>query len=397
MLIIEDKVILRRLDLLKSFKYNTMRQWIIFFLLVTTLAAVGCGGDDDVQEVTDNDLTDIPYDPKTYEIIVPCDYPEMPIPADNPMTIDGFELGRHLFYDPILSADSTQSCSSCHLPSGSFTDNLPVSVGIDGIAGRRSSMSLLNIGYVTQDLFWDGRSATLEEQALLPVEDPIELHHSWPAVVEQLRRHESYPEMFRKAFGISNTNEITKELAAKALAQFERALVSSGQSRYDRWRCETGFLLTESEINGLLLYTNEDDDHPGCTHCHSREAQLFSDFTIKNNGLDSVGPTVEDLNNFIDKGLGEVTNNVFDNGKFRVPSLNNIAMTAPYMHDGRFNTLEEVIDHYSSGGKTSFNIDPNVHSFNLTTEEKEDLIEFLHTLTDTEFMNNPAFQNPFEE
>ena len=152
------------------------------------------------------DLTDIPYEPVDYELVVPCGFPTMEIPADNPLTVDGVQLGRFLFYDPILSADSTMSCASCHLPSGVFTDNLAVSTGIDGIAGTRSSMSLLNVGYFYNGLFWDGRASTLEEQALLPVEDPIEMHNTWPNVVAKLQVHENYPKMFRKAFGIDEQN-----------------------------------------------------------------------------------------------------------------------------------------------------------------------------------------------
>ena len=210
-------------------KFNTV---IVVFILF----AISCCKPDPVDpppEVGD-DLTNIPYNPVDYVIEVPEGFPEMEIPADNPMTMDGVELGRFLFWDPILSADKTMSCGSCHFPAGGFTDTLAVSVGIDGIPGRRSSMALENVGYFYNGLFWDGRAATLEDQALLPVEDPIELHHKWVDIVEEFKTHDFYPEMFRKAFGISNTSEITKELAAKAIAQFERTMVSSGQAKFDQ-------------------------------------------------------------------------------------------------------------------------------------------------------------------
>ena len=359
---------------------------------------IACNDDDvsvDDEAMGFKDLIDIPYTPEAYELVVPKGFPEMEIPSDNPMTIAGVELGRFLFYDPILSADSTMSCASCHAPNGSFTDNLKVSTGVDGIAGRRSSMSLLNVGYFTTGLFWDGRVMTLEEQALLPIEDPIELHNSWPQAIMDLQNHEVYPRMFREAFGISSTTEMTKELAAKAIAQFERTLVSSGESKYDRIKNVPNVFPSDKELEGEELFIFEEADHPGCTHCHKTFNQLFTDNRFLNNGLEDVGPNVNDLNNFPDKGLGEFSGNFLDNGKFRVPSLRNIAMTAPYMHDGRFETLEEVLDHYSSGGFNSANIDPNIAPFGMTADEKEAIISFLHTLTDTTFMNNPAHQNPF--
>ena len=373
-------------------------QRILFFFFAFVLLLTACA-DDEIPVDDDGpgmgDLIDIPYDPEPYELVVPCDFPEMIIPEDNALTLDGVKLGRFLFYDPILSADSTMSCSSCHAPDGSFTDNLAVSTGIDGIAGRRSSMSLLNVGYFYTGLFWDGRATTLEEQALLPVEDPIEMHDTWPNVVMKLQNHETYPTMFRKAFGISSTEEISKELAAKAIAQFERTLVSSGQSKYDRVRCEPGVFFEPEELEGAELFSFEEADHPGCTHCHKTHNQLFTDNRFVNNGIEDVGPTADDLNNFPDLGYGEVTGNVFDNGKFRVPTLRNIARSGPYMHDGRMETLEEVLDHYSSGGFNSANADPNIAPFGLTPSEKQSIISFLNTLTDEAFMNNPAHQSPF--
>lgn len=357
---------------------------------------LGCCKDDPPPPPTpDGDLTDIPYNPVAFELEVPCGFPEMEIPADNPLTVDGVELGRFLFWDPILSADNTMSCGSCHFPAAGFTDNLPVSTGIDGIAGRRSSMALLNVGYFYNGFFWDGRAATLEDQALRPVEDPIELHHKWPNVVQDFKTHEFYPTMFRKAFGISNTSEITKELAAKAIAQFERTMVSSGQSKYDRQRCIPGVFFSAEEAEGFELFSNEIGMHPGCTHCHSSSNHLFTNNNYENNGIDSVGPTMQDLNNFQDKGRGEVTNDALDNGKFRIPSLRNIMLTQPYMHDGRFQTMNEVIAHYKTGGFTSANSNALQQPFPLTEDETQKIILFLETLNDTTFLNNPAFSDPF--
>jgi cytochrome c peroxidase len=340
----------------------------------------------------DNEPIDAVYAPESYTLEYPDHFPRPNIPEDNPFTVQGIELGRHLFYDPILSSDSTQSCFSCHGASMGFADGLAVSTGVLGIEGTRSSMPLINLAFNEKGFFWDGRSATLEEQALLPIEDHIELNESWDNVITKLKNHERYPAMFREAFGIDTKGEITKELAAKALAQFERTLVS-GTSRFDKIVWNSEGWPTDSEQRGKELFSVEfavgTQAHPGCSHCHG--SQLFTENGFFNNGITEV----EDLNDFPDRGLGGVTGNVFDNGKFRAPTLRNIVLTAPYMHDGRFKTLEEVLEHYASGGHYAENTDPNIQPFPLSEQNKEDLISFLNMLTDTAFINNPAFQNPF--
>lgn len=313
------------------------------------------------------------------------------IPDDNPMTEQGVKLGRMLFFDPIISVDSSMTCASCHLPAQSFTDGLAKSVGVVGLETPRSSMALVNLSLLNGDIFWDGRAASLEEQALLPIEAHDELNDSWENVELKLRRHPDYPRLFRAAFGIEYPSEITRDLAVKAIAQFERILVSSN-SKYDQvvWRNEGEF--TEQEEEGFDLFLIEDFQdlsHPGCTHCHL--GPNLTDNQFHNNGLDEVS----DFTDFADFGRGGANNVVFDNGKFRTPTLRNIALTAPYMHDGRFQTLEEVIDHYATGGHGFENENANLRSFELTTEEKQALVAFLHTLTDTSFINNPAFQSPF--
>ena len=339
---------------------------------------------------TTNSLLDIPFEPTAYDLDVPDHFPPMIIPQDNPLTDQGVALGRRLFYDPILSADNTLSCSSCHLPEGSFTDNNSVSVGIDGIAGQRSSMSLLDIGFNNNGLFWDGRVATLEEQALLPVEDPIELHHTWPDVISELKSHELYPRLFREAFGITDTTAITKELAAKALAQFERTLISSGQSRYDQI-IDGLAVFTDEELLGHNIFFDIEPDvsrHAECGHCHN--APLFTTNEYFNNGLDNA-----DEGNLTDIGRGEVTGTAFDNGKFRVPTLRNIFKSAPYMHDGRFSSFEDVLDHYDTQVKFSRNVDPNLRVLNLSETDRAALIAFIKTLEDPVFTSDPRFQSPF--
>jgi len=354
------------------------------------------------------DLTSIEYTPTPYDFPTPQFFPDPILPPDNPLTEQGIELGRRLFFDPILSADSTMSCGSCHNPAASFADNVPTPFGIDGIAGTRNTMALINMAFVPNNEFnWDGKSPSLATQAIEPVENPVELHEDWGNVETKLRRHATYPEYFRKAFGINNTNDITRELTAKAIAQFEMTLISS-DSYYDRAvvRTEPNVFLEEDASNGMKLFAAEGQiqgiKDAQCWHCHSFSANpgfgvdpiitLFTDGSYSNNGLDEV----TSLSDFEDLGRGAVTGNLGDNGKFKAPTLRNVALTAPYMHDGRFATLEEVIDHYATGGHPGSNVDAVVPAIDLNEQEKADIIAFLHTLTDTIFTKNPAYQNPFE-
>jgi cytochrome c peroxidase len=322
------------------------------------------------------------YDPTPYELQIPKGFPDMDIPEDNPMTVEGVELGRRLFYDPILSADITQACASCHAPAFSFTDNgTQFSVGIDGIAGTRNSMPIVNAGWMPT-LFWDGSASSLEEQALEPITNPIEMHETWIEAANKLNAHAEYPDLFFEAFG---TRTIDSTLVTKAIAQFERTLISSN-SKWDRYlRGEANLSLAESK--GFEIFFTEKGD---CFHCHS--TILFTDNLFHNNGLDS---------EFSDKGLFDVTGDPSDVGKFKSPTLRNLEFTAPYMHDGRFATIEEVIDFYSHDVKWSPTIDPLMKKVDqggiqLTDDEKENLIAFLKTLTDTTFVNNPEFSDPFE-
>lgn len=367
--------------------------------LLLFIGLVSCDPDPVNPTPKDVSLTHIAYNPTSYTPPQPVDFPQLDVPADNRFTEEGIELGRRLFYDPILSADSTQSCSSCHKQSLAFTDGLAVSPGIDGIAGTRSSMALVNLGYNINGFFWDGRALTLEEQASDPIENPIELHDTWENVEDKLRRHSDYPTRFRQAFGIEKTSEITEELATKALAQFMRTLISY-ESKYDK---ALGFLppprpiLTESEQRGKDKFFTENNQvgDAECVHCHG--GRLFTDNLFRNNGLDSV----DNVNNFADLGFGGVTGFNLDKGRFRVPTLRNIELTAPYMHDGRFATLEEVLDHYNEHLQNSPTLDPLLGAridtgFQLTQQDKDDIIAFLKTLTDTTFTNNPAFSNPFQ-
>ncbi len=314
-----------------------------------------------------------------YRLEVPPGFPKPVIPANNPMTVEGVALGRRLFYDNLLSANNTMSCASCHLQNNAFTDPRRFSVGIDSIAGRRNAMPLFNLAW-DRHFFWDGGSTNLESQAIDPIVNPIELHQPLTEMLAKLNAHPEYPALFQKAFGSST---IQTAMVAKAIAQFERSIISA-DSKYDRYlRGEES--LTEQEQQGLQLYL--DVDKGDCFHCHTMNG-LFTDYEFRNTGLDSV---------YADDGRASITLNPDDVGKFKTPSLRNIALTAPYMHDGRFNTLMECVEHYNSGFNNHPNLDPNISTKErgrMTQAEMEAIVAFLNTLTDYSLIQNPNFSAP---
>ena len=356
-----------------------MKSIYSYFLLLIPIGLFSCCKTDC------DDTKNSDSDPTPYALVIPSPLPPMDIPNENPFTMEGVELGRMLFYDRILSGDESQSCSSCHMQAAGLTDTSRFSTGIQGFSGDRNAMVVFNLGW-SPTLFWDGRASSLEEQALEPVVNPIEMHENWENAVIKLNAHSEYPSLFKKAFDIE---EIDSSYVAKALAQFERTLIS-GNSKWDKfYRGET--ILTDQELKGWDLF-NLDGPYVGadCFHCHT--APHFTDFTFHNNGLDS-DVTMTDL------GLYQVTQNEYDKAKFKTPTLRNIQVTGPYMHDGRFETLEEVIEHYNSGGHSSSTVDPLMKNIGegllLSPLDKQALLAFLRTLTDEEFLTNPQFSNPF--
>lgn len=381
---------------------STTIKWAIFFILITAIA-FSCQKDEaikpDKAEKPDTSKSD-QLAGTPLELDIPAYYPQVHMPADNPLTEEGVKLGRMLFYDPALSQDSSMSCATCHKQENAFASNVKFNRGVGGFKGVRNAMSLANVGFYPT-FNWHGSVNTLEEQALEPVTNPIEMMASWPNVIKKLKNHHKYPERFKEAFG---DEPITRDLVAKAIAQFERTLISD-KSKFDRW-LKGQTTLSESERNGLLLYTSERAD---CFHCHGtpRTQPLLTDNQFHNNGLDSMGPNEFA---FEDKGLGAITGDQQDNGKFKTPTLRNITLTGPYMHDGRFETLKAVIDFYSDSLQPAPNVDPNIRKHlpptaggyfksggvNLTEQEKQDLISFLETFTDTSFVNNPQYSNPFQ-
>lgn len=322
------------------------------------------------------------YNPTPYTLNLPKGFPPITSPINNPLTNEGVALGRKLFYEKRLSRDNSMACASCHAPQFSFTDENQFSTGIDGLKGNRNSMVIENLAW-SPNLFWDGRANSLEEQALQPVPNPIEMHQSWKDAAKKLSSDSEYKTLFYQAFG---TEIIDSSYVTKAIAQFMRTMVS-GNAKYDKWiRGEV--TLTPEELEGFNLFNALDGGD--CFHCHPTNS-FFTDFSFRNNGLDEF-PT--------DKGRGLTTKNPSDDFKFKVPSLRNLVYSAPYMHDGRFNTIDEVIDFYSEGvHNTSPNVDPLMEFRDqggvlLTPTEKQYLKAFLLTLTDEEFIINPKFQDP---
>lgn len=300
------------------------------------------------------------------------------------MTEEGIALGKKLFFDPILSGDNTQACADCHAPKNAFTDAQRFSDGIDGVFGTRNSMPLFNLAWnYDEKFFWDGASFSLEHQVFEPVRNPIEMKSQWEQLEKELQNHPDYPNLFNQAFG---TSIIDSTLVSKAIAQFERTLISAN-SKFDKFLMNQA-TLTPQEQSGFNVFM--DENRGDCFHCHGSDNNpLWTDNQFHNNGLDET---------FSDLGLGAITGDPTDNGKFKTPSLRNLAFTAPYMHDGRFETIDEVINHYSEGLRHSSTIDPLMKKVSqggvkLSDNDKSNLKAFLLSLSDYDFTKNPAFSN----
>lgn len=317
-----------------------------------------------------------------YSFTVPAGFPQPTLPADNTLTEEGVKLGRHLFFDRRLSNNGEQSCASCHDPRAAFSDRVALSRGAEGDLGKRNAMPLFNLAWHPA-YAWDGTKKTVREQALAAMTNPIEMHASVTDVVAVLSDDARVREDFAAAFG---SEEITGERLGKAIEQFLLTLVSN-RSRFDAALAGTT-KLTSQEQRGFDLFMTEYDPVHGrngadCFHCHG--APLFSDFTTKNNGLDLVA---------MDAGAQNATGRADDRGRFKTPSLRNVELTAPYMHDGRFKTLEEVVGHYHHGVQRAANLDPNLakHPRNgiaLSAGDQAALVAFLKTLTDREYSRRP--------
>jgi cytochrome c peroxidase len=323
------------------------------------------------------------------------------VPADNPLTVEAVELGRRLFYDSRLSANGKVSCSTCHIQRLAFTDGRTTSVGVSGRPLAFNSMSLVNLLWGPQHFFWNGRAATLEEQVLTPLQHPDEMAQDLGRLVRQLAADASYRKLFETAYG-----EISSTAITRALASFERTLMSTN-SLYDQFLRGELTLDPQEELGRKLFMAHPDVKvslrGANCIDCHSQfltsgSSARYDGFS--NNGLDDEA--------HLQPGLQALTGNAAHRGMFKVPSLRNIALTAPYMHDGRFKTLEEVLDHYDRGIKNSSTLSPLIVeadnrgaaasgriSLHLTAGENAAIIAFLHTLTDRDFLTAERFSDPF--
>lgn len=343
-------------------------EFLTRFLLVTSIAGIvglaGCNDDND-----NNNNSDI-------EFVIPPGFPQPVYQfTDNAVTNERFELGKKLFYDPLLSVDNSVSCASCHLQEAAFSHvDHDLSHGINNLLGTRNAPPIFNMAWHS-NFFWDGGVNHLELQPVNPIQNPVEMGETISNVILKLNSSSTYRSLFQTAYG---SDSVTSQLMLRAMAQFMAVMVSSN-SRYDKYiRGEDGVTFTSAELNGLNLFRQK------CASCHTEP--LMTDLTYKSNGLDST---------VTDPGRGGITQDPSDMGKFKVPSLRNVAVSNPYMHDGRIKTLEKVLEHYNSGVKNAPNLDPSLAGgIPLTAQEKSDLISFLQTLTDEEFLHNPLFADP---
>ena len=317
-----------------------------------------------------------------FAFTVPAGFPQPSLPADNPLTVEGIALGRRLFRDPRLSGNGRQSCANCHAPERAFSDRVALSRGAEGKPGARNAQPLANLAWHPA-YAWDGGQARVRDQTLAAMTNPIEMYADAATVAALLARDGRVRADFAAAFG---TPEITVERLTLALEQFLLAQVSA-DSKFDRAN-RGAAALTEEEKRGFALFALEYDPARGqrgadCFHCHG--GALFADFAYKNNGLDLVPADI---------GRMRVTSRDTDLGKFKTPSLRNVAVTAPYMHDGRFQTLEEVVAHYDHGAQRTATLDPNLakhptDGMKLSDEDQRALVAFLRTLTDARFEGRP--------
>ncbi len=331
------------------------------------------------------------YDPTAYTLSLGT-FPEPDLPADNALTVQGVQLGRMLFYEKLLSKDGSQACADCHRQQDAFSDVRRFSIGVQGLPGNRQAMSVMNLAWHRNGLFWDGRAPHVRDQALGPIQNPLEMDETLPNAVAKLGADKRYADQFIRAFGDAEVSPLRISLA---LEQFMFSMVSNN-SRFDQFQ-RGEVTLNESEKRGRKLFFTEfnpfnTEGGAECFHCHG--TFNFTDDEFKNNGLDADG-------SMMDEGRFQVTNDPADRGKFKVPSLRNIALTPPYMHDGRFATLEEVVEHYNTGVKQSATVDELLQfslqpgGLQMTAQGKADLVAFLKTLTDETFLTNKAYSSPF--
>jgi len=374
-------------------------KFIFTIAIVSILFASSCVDDDPIEPIEINKSTKCDtcsIEPTSYTLKIPPYFNAFvtipKTPKDNPFTVEGIELGKKLFYENKLSINGIISCSSCHKPDFAFNDlGMALSLGAVGQQGAINAMPLFNLIYA-EKYNWNGGANSLEEQILGPVTHPLEMMETWSNVAQKLQSDPTYVILFKKAFP---KEAIDSNTTVKAIAQFLRTLISSNSPADNEFSAYEGFpvngrLLTLEERRGFQVFI--DPNGGDCTHCHGDQYNpLWTDFSLSNNGLDALP----------DSGHAAVTKLATDVGKFKVPSLRNLIYTSPYMHDGRFNTLEEVVDFYDQDVEpNSPNISPqmfhrtgaNGHIINLSPQNKRDLVAFLKALSDPSFVTNPDYR-----
>ncbi|MFT4565053.1 MAG: cytochrome c peroxidase [Saprospiraceae bacterium] len=361
---------------------------VILIIGLIVCITLSCSDDPIIDPPTEEEIL---QDTTMYKLVYGA-LPAPNLPEDNTMTEQGVELGRMLFYEKLLSKDGTQTCASCHRQEHGFSDSTRFSIGVEGLPGKRQAMSVFNMAWNSNEFFWDGRAHLLRDQAILPIQDELEMNETLENVLTKLNDTKIYRDQFTRVYG---DDDITIDKMALAMEQFMLSIVSY-DSKFDQWKAGTTEL-TESEERGRLLFETEynpffpEFSGADCAHCHG--GANFENDLYMNNGLD------ED-SNFVDIGREAVSNDPMDRARFKVPTLRNIELTAPYMHDGRFSTLEEVVDHYNEGIHPSSTVDEAILATSetglfLTEIDKVDLVNFLKTLTDDSFVNDQRYTDPF--
>ncbi len=303
---------------------------------------------------------------------IPVGFPTPEFPEDNEFTEERWRLGKKLFFDPIMSLDESISCASCHLPAFAFSDTVALSPGVNNAPGVRNSPSLANVVYQPYYIR-DGGVPTLEMQVLVPIQEHNEFNFNILRIVDRLKVDTSYTRMSLETY----EREPDPFVITRALATFERSLIS-GNSRYDQYAFQGNKdVLSEQEIRGMDLFFG---NRTNCIQCH--QGFNFTNYSFENNGL---------YIDYSDPGRYRLTHDEYDLARFKVPTLRNVEITAPYMHDGSLESLEEVVTHYNSGGKNHQNKNEVIKPLGLSEQEVADIVSFLFTLTDTEFINNPHF------
>lgn len=351
-----------------------------FFYIALFFLGISCTTDtsEDSEIMTDDGYTPLPNPALNFEM--PSNFPETTYDlTQNPPTEQGFELGKRLFFDGRLASDGVVSCGFCHIQEFAFTHHTHItSHGVDGKIGNRNAQPLHNLAFM-EDFTWDGAATFLDSQFIIPITAEKEMNETIGNVLNKLRNDDNYPELFGNAFG---DQEITTERMFKALSQFIVMMVSAN-SKFDKWQRGEAVTLTADEDAGRILFDNK------CSSCHS--GTLQTDQTYRNNGL-SLDPAFNDI------GRERVTGLPDDNRKFKVPSLRNIEITFPYMHDGRLQTMQDVLDFYTDGMVDSPTLDDSLRrpdgsiGLDITQEEKLKIIAFLRTLTDNDFLLDNRFR-----